>query len=141
MNGLLTYDRIPKVDPAKIAQANRFELPLPKYVPVVPTSEASPQMWRFTTKSPGKEWNQTSFEDSAWMEKRGGFGNVTDRAGTEWTTQGIWARRHFNPGKLSPAQLENWSRMICIWAMSKSLSMVSWPIRKGETACRMSIVA
>jgi hypothetical protein len=41
MNGLLTYDRIPKVEPARIAQANRFELPLPKYVALVPTSEVS----------------------------------------------------------------------------------------------------
>jgi hypothetical protein len=106
-NGLLTYDRISKVDPAKIARANRFELRLPRYVPVVPTSEASPQMWRFTIESPGKEWNQTSFDDFAWTEKRGGFGNVTDRAGTVWTTQEIWARRHFNPGKLSAAQLES----------------------------------
>ncbi len=81
MNGLLTYDRIPKVDPAKIAQANRFELPLPKYMPVVPTSEASAQIWRITTALPGKEWNQTSFDNAAWTEKRGRFGNVTDRTG------------------------------------------------------------
>lgn len=107
MNGLLTYDRIPKVDPAKIAQANRFELPLPKYVPVVATSEVSPQMWRFTTESPGKEWSLTSFDDAAWTEKPGGFGNVADRPGTPWTTKGIWIRRHFNPGKLSAAQVEN----------------------------------
>jgi hypothetical protein len=67
----------------------------------------APQVWRFTTESPGKGWNETSFDDSAWTEKQGGFGNATDRAGTLWTTDGIWTRRHFNPGKLSAAQLEN----------------------------------
>ena len=38
-NGLMTYDRITKADPAKIARANRFEYPLPTYREVVPTSE------------------------------------------------------------------------------------------------------
>jgi len=107
MNGLLTYDRIPKVEPAKIAQANRFELPLPKYVPLVPTSEASQQMWRYTIDNPQKEWNREDFDDSGWTESRGGFGNLPERTGTPWTSEGIWIRRHFNASTLSERQSEN----------------------------------
>jgi Glycosyl hydrolases family 2, sugar binding domain/Glycosyl hydrolases family 2/Glycosyl hydrolases family 2, TIM barrel domain len=107
MNGLLTYDRIPKVEPAKIAQANRFELPPPQYIAVVPVSETSGQIWRYSTNAPAKNWNQTDFDDSTWSEKPGGFGNLPDKAETSWNTEGIWLRRHFNPGTLSAAQLEN----------------------------------
>lgn len=107
MNGLLTYDRIPKVDPAKIAQANRFELPLPKFIAVAPTSKISPQMWRYSTDTTSKEWSQGDFDDSTWDEGPGGFGNLPGIAGTPWNTQEIWLRRHFNPGTLSTAQLES----------------------------------
>lgn len=37
LNGLLTYDRIPKVDPAQIKLANHFSLPMPAYQTGVPT--------------------------------------------------------------------------------------------------------
>jgi hypothetical protein len=43
---------------------------------------------------------------------------------------------HHLPGQqMKPAVISiTLSRMICIWAMSKSLSTIFWPIRKGETA-------
>jgi hypothetical protein len=107
MNGLLTYDRIPKVEPAKIAQANRFELPIPKFIAVAPVSKVSPQMWRYSTDAPSEEWSQADFDDSAWDEKPGGFGNLPGVPGTPWISEGIWLRRHFNPGTLSAAQLQN----------------------------------
>lgn len=107
LNGLLTYDRLPKVDMAKIALANRFELPAPSYKVVVPSSESTRQLWKYTVDAPAKEWNQNAFNDAQWSEGRGGFGNVKDRPGTAWNSGGIWMRRHFNPGNLTPDQLMN----------------------------------
>ena len=39
INGLLTYDRQFKCDPAQIALANHFLYPVPTYTPIIPTSE------------------------------------------------------------------------------------------------------
>lgn len=51
--------------------------------------------WRFTTDSPGEEWFEPAFDDSAWRSGKGGFG--TDgtpgaRIGTRWSTPDIWLR-------------------------------------------------
>jgi hypothetical protein len=43
VNGLLTYDRVPKVSMEKIAQANHWTLPMPTYRAIVPSSEKSRQ--------------------------------------------------------------------------------------------------
>ena len=43
INGLMTYDRVSKVDPALIARATHFEYPNPTYQEVVPTSEKTAQ--------------------------------------------------------------------------------------------------
>ena len=107
LNGLLTYDRIPKVAMSQIALANHFELPPPSYKVVVPTSQATGQVWRYTTEAPPKDWVTPAFNDSSWASGRGGFGNVADRPGTTWNSDRIWLRRHFNPGKLSPNQLSS----------------------------------
>ena len=44
LNGLLTYDRVPKMDIAQIAKANRFELPPPVYTTVLEPSAIDPKM-------------------------------------------------------------------------------------------------
>ncbi|OYV77973.1 MAG: hypothetical protein B7Z73_19920 [Planctomycetia bacterium 21-64-5] len=66
VNGLMTYDRaIVKQDPAAAAaEAARLFGPMPVVRPVVPTSEQTPQTWRYTTTSPGESWTQPGFDDA-----------------------------------------------------------------------------
>ncbi len=108
VNGLMTYDRILKCDVAQIAKANRFEYPVPTYNEVVPTSEKSPQVWKYTTDTPAKEWSKTDFDDSSWKSGPGGFGAAgmpNASIGTQWTTADIWIRRVVKIGELTPDQI------------------------------------
>jgi hypothetical protein len=114
LNGLLTYDRIPKINPALIKLANQFSLPMPRYSTVVPTSQPMSQTWKYNFEQHVPEnWAATDFDDSAWNEGPAGFGSPTDLAsagepnGTKWTTHEIWLRHHFNPGALTPDQIVN----------------------------------
>ena len=107
INGLLTYDRVPKVDLALIAKANRFEFPMPTYRVIVPTSQHERQTWRYTTQRPdGDKWTAPGFDDSAWQQGPGGFGMEPFR-GTEWRSDDLWMRRTFRLPKLTAAELEN----------------------------------
>jgi hypothetical protein len=109
VNGLLTYDRVPKMDIGLIAKANRFEIPPPVYKVVVATSEAESQMWKYTTDKPADDWSKADFNDSAWKEGKGGFGSEgtpgIGKLGTEWRSSDIWLRRTFSLDKLTPEQL------------------------------------
>ncbi len=66
---------------------------------VVPTSEADPgQLWRYLPRKPKTGWEQPAFDDSAWAEGPGGFGDglaVSSPARTAWTKDDIWLRRSF----------------------------------------------
>ena len=110
LNGLLTYDRTLKCDPAAIAKANHFQYPVPTYREIVPTSERVSQTWKYTTSPVAADWFKTSFDDAAWKQGPGGFGDDAPGhgiIGTSWTdTPGdIWLRRSFNPGNLTTAQI------------------------------------
>ena len=108
LNGLMTYDRRFKCNPAMIAKANRFQYPSPTYREVVPTSENAAQTWKYTLDAPGADWIQPGFNDSAWQTGPGGFGASAPAGapvGTRWTTDDIWLRRTFNPGPLTALQL------------------------------------
>ena len=110
-NGLLTYDRAPKVDLTRIALANRFQLSPVTYAGVMPTSETSAQDWKYTTEPPAGNWMKKDFDDSAWAAGKGVFGSGSTTGigvlGTPWTTPNIWLRRRFNPGALTAAQVFN----------------------------------
>ncbi len=109
INGLLTYDRTFKCNPALIRQANQFAYPLPTYVTLSPTAEDGPQDWRYTTDAPPAEWNTPGFDASAWKVAPGGFGTpLTENPSlrTEWTTSDIWMRKTFTPGQLDAAALQ-----------------------------------
>jgi hypothetical protein len=110
-NGLMTYDRILKVNPARIALANRLKYPIPTYRTIVPTSEKTSQTWKYSFTAPSGEWTKTNFDDSAWQSGPGGFGTANTpgigKLGTEWNTNDIWLRRTFNPGPLTNAQIKN----------------------------------
>jgi hypothetical protein len=110
VNGLLTYDRREvKFDVAKMADLHaRLHEPAPMVVvkPIVPTSEKSPQIWRYTTKQPPANWTAADFDDSSWEEGSGGFGEPTTPGSavrTQWKTNDIWLRREVT----LPAKIEN----------------------------------
>ena len=100
VNGLLTYDReIVKMDTAWLAEQNaKVFLPAPKMISVVPTSEATPQTWKYTTKRPGSGWRKADFDDRDWETGPGVFGTEgtpNTKVGTKWDTDRIWLRRTF----------------------------------------------
>jgi hypothetical protein len=108
INGLLTYDRdVVKADPNLIRLSNLlYER---TYEDVLPTSEQTPQTWRYTTSTPASNWYAVSFNDMSWNEGPGGFGTAgTPGAviGTTWNSSNIWLRRTFNTGTLTPEDLD-----------------------------------
>ena len=107
VNGLLTYARLPKIPIEKIRQVNAFQFPAPRYETVLPTSQANGQTWRYATSKPDESWSKKEFEDSNWSQGPGPFANSGEHVGTAWTTPDIWLRRHFNPGALTPDQIQN----------------------------------
>ncbi len=92
-------------------KAHHAQPPAPTYQEVIPTSEKTSQVWKYTTAKPAKTWFTPGFNDSAWKQGKGGFGAPKTPGigllGTHWTkTPGdIWLRRTFNPGALTPAQI------------------------------------
>jgi len=112
VNGLMTYDReMIKMDVKKVTAANKhLYLPPPILKTIVPTSEAQPQSWRYTTSEPNEGWQQADFNDSNWQTGQGGFGTKGTPGAvvrTEWKGPDIWIRRTFElkDTKLSQPQL------------------------------------
>jgi len=97
-NGLLTYDRaVIKVDLAKVAAANRGEVPQLKVV--VPSARREAVSWRYTLEKPGADWFRPDFDDSGWKKGPAGFGTEGTPGAvvrTEWKGSDIWLRRTFS---------------------------------------------
>jgi hypothetical protein len=100
VNGLLTYDRVPKVNAADIARATTFQNPKIAYKPVMPTSETEAQTWKYHLVAPRAEWAAPDFNDAGWKEGSAPFARGDDGK-TKWPGTDVWIRRHFNPGKLT----------------------------------------
>jgi hypothetical protein len=70
-----------------------------QYVPIVPTSQATPQTWRYTTTTPSGSWMNSGYNDSSWTSASGAFGTAGITPGifpnTTWNTSDIWLRRTF----------------------------------------------
>jgi hypothetical protein len=102
INGLLTYDRIAKVDPSWLKPFSDFLLQTadaPKKEVLLATSETDAQPARYTVTTPAAGWEQADFDDAAWSRGRGGFGTKEtpgSHVGTEWSSGEIWLRREFN---------------------------------------------
>jgi hypothetical protein len=98
VNGLMTYDRaVIKLDVDQTAALHRklYEPP-PKEIVLVPTSLEAAQTWRFTTARPADNWAAADFDDGAWKEGPGGFGEPStpgSKVRTQWKTPDIWLRR------------------------------------------------
>ncbi len=98
VNGLLTYDRaVVKMDAKRVAEANRkLHLPPPEVRNVVPASQKSGRLWRYTTAKPAAGWEQPAFDDSSWEKGPAGFGTKGTPGAfvrTTWRTPGVWLRR------------------------------------------------
>src|SRR6187455_3617351 len=53
--------------------------------------------WRYSTEAPPQDWAKMEFDDAAWNEGPGGFGEPStpgSRVNTEWLTPDIWLRRN-----------------------------------------------
>ena len=73
---------------------------VPVFAQDVPTSEATPQTWRFTTAAPASGWQQPGFRDAGWQAAPASFGHGIGGVRTEWTADDIWLRRTFTLTKL-----------------------------------------
>jgi hypothetical protein len=106
INGMLTYDRVLKLPAEQIRQINSFNFKAPTYRILVPTSEENPQQWRHTTFRPDSNWFGKEYDDSQWQTSPAPFGEQ-GHVKTPWNTPDLWLRRHFDPGVLSPEELQN----------------------------------
>lgn len=71
----------------------------PVAAPVVFTSEATGQAWRYTMTAPADGWQRTGFADEGWQTGPALFGNAVPGANTPWTTSDLWLRRTFTLSK------------------------------------------
>jgi hypothetical protein len=108
-NGLLTYDRKVIKYPAdelaklhadvyKAAEVTHLRVD----VPLAPDSRTAETHWRSTETAPAGDWTAPGFDDSAWNESFGAFGNdriLEDfrglKRGTQWESGDLWLRREF----------------------------------------------
>jgi len=99
VNGLMTYDRIIKVDVEKFKASNdALRLGAPTYKTFIPTAREKASEWSYTTEKPGDGWEKADFDVSSWKKGLSGFGtertpNTTVK--TEWNTNDIWIRKSF----------------------------------------------
>jgi hypothetical protein len=99
VNGMLTYDReVVKLPPdAPDIHARLFAPPAVKTL--LPSSDRTPQQWRYTVTAPEGEWFRNDYDDRGWQQGTGGFGKSDTqhvRVRTTWETPDIWIRRTFN---------------------------------------------
>ena len=112
-NGLMTYDRLLKINPKRIALANRFEYPVPVILSSVPTAEPDmggvpAPLWSYTFETPQGDWTRTDYDASDWRRGPGGFGRSAapgNPVNTEWSTSDIWMRRTFTLPEMTSAEL------------------------------------
>lgn len=99
-NGMLTYDRRFVKPYAKyFAAANLGDflmLPPNPSPDILPTSQRSPQTWRYVTSNPGADWTKLDFDDLNWKTGQAPFGHGYN-VGSEWsdTPGDIWMRQAF----------------------------------------------
>lgn len=102
INGLLTYDRVEKLDAGWFKELSDKLLNTPDVVErttVLATAVEKAETWRYTTSEPGDGWQTAGFDDSSWKSDTAGFGTVgtpNARVRTDWKSSDIWLRKEFN---------------------------------------------
>ncbi|MCX5684167.1 MAG: glycoside hydrolase family 2, partial [Planctomycetota bacterium] len=105
-NGLLSYDRaVFKVDPEAVRAACRGEEMSGKISTILPSAEAAPVAWRYTTEKPAADWFAPAFDASSWKSGPAGFGAGINGVRTPWTTSDIWLRQEFTLAEKPAAPL------------------------------------
>ncbi len=109
VNGLMTYDReVLKFDIADMKKWHDMLFTPPTLTDLVPTSETTAQMWKYTTDKPAEGWVKPDFDAKGWKEGKGGFGTKMtpgSRIGTEWAGKEIWIRRAFELKELPTGEV------------------------------------
>ncbi len=109
-NGLLTYDRaLIKPIAEIVTAANHGNFPTLPAKPIdpaiVPTSEAAPQTWSYTTTQPDDRWSRVHFDAAGWKTGAAPFGKGYT-ANTDWHTDDIWMQRRVTLPATIPAKLK-----------------------------------
>lgn len=112
LNGIMTYDRVMKVDPKDIYKSNQMVINEEMYeyiYEVLPTAEASKRTWKYTLDTPAADWMKKDFNDASWKEGTAGFGSADTpgaHVGTTWNSNNIWVRQEFELGDLSSIDMD-----------------------------------
>jgi beta-galactosidase len=79
---------------------------------LLPSSQKTPQVWKYTFEKPAENWAETAFDDGAWKSGEAGFGNARIKADhkaavvrTAWETPAIWLRRTFEFSGAVPSEV------------------------------------
>ena len=106
----MTYDReVVKLGTPEVIAANKSLYGDPQPIKwIAPTSRKHSTTARFTTTKPEDNWIASDFDDTAWKEGIGGFGN--GRAWnaiphTAWKTEDIWLRRKIKINELPQGEV------------------------------------
>ena len=78
---------------------------MPKIVPVIATSQETPQQWHYRFDKPAEGWTKSDSDTKGWKEGPGGFGTAHTPGAvvkTEWKTDDIWIRREIKIPKDLP---------------------------------------
>ena len=57
--------------------------------------ESAPTQWKYTSTDPGSDWDEASFDASAWTTGPAAFGSPEYSVATPWMDSAIWMRTTF----------------------------------------------
>ena len=97
-NGTTYYYRVASVNSFGTSPLSSEVSATPQLL--LPTSEQTGYVWKYTTATPPSNWPSSAFNDAAWASGPAGFGTINfggSVSRTPWsdTPGDIWIRRHF----------------------------------------------
>ena len=66
---------------------------MPTRIDIVPSSQTTGLIWRYTTEKPVGDWTSPNYDDSSWKSAPAPFGSGTGNVRTVWNTSDLWIRR------------------------------------------------
>ncbi len=109
-NGVFYYDRSAKFDADKLhaiqSRKAAYEIDPPlqtktltaNYQVLMGAAPDGKYVWKYALEKPADEWMNIKFDDAAWRQGPGGFGQkggVEKYIATKWNSKNIWLRREF----------------------------------------------